>query len=108
MFGGRYYARNLAKVVQNVRMEQWERCRMPDGKRKPKPKKPAWDSAGMSLRAKAHFDKYVRWIKDDMSVHRNDTTRIFSVGFVAGDAQVVTSKHGNLRPKPCTCFVQLA
>lgn len=40
---------------------------MPDGKRKPKPKKPVWDSAGMSPQAKAHFDKYVRWIKDDMS-----------------------------------------
>lgn len=40
---------------------------MPEGTRKPKPEKPTWDSTGMSPQAKAHFDKYVRWIKDDMS-----------------------------------------
>src|SRR5882724_7033568 len=29
--------------------------------------KPSWGSTGMSPAAKAHYEKYVRWLKDDMS-----------------------------------------
>jgi hypothetical protein len=38
---------------------------MPD--KRPKPKKATWDSTGMSPAAQAHYKKYVRWLKDDMS-----------------------------------------
>ncbi|MDQ6759598.1 MAG: hypothetical protein M3Z32_07005 [Acidobacteriota bacterium] len=38
---------------------------MPEKKRKPD--QLGWDSTGMSPLARAHYEKYIRWLKDDMS-----------------------------------------
>ena len=72
---------------ESLRTLEWNTASgesMPDGKRKPNPKKPDWDSTGMSPRAKAHFDKYVRWLKDDMS-------DIETTPLVAGQPNVIES-----------------